>query len=146
MPSSTASTAKKSGSSAAAADGDHATDASGDASTVAPAAESGRTPRRTPAPRQPKVKAPPTLTVTLSYTDGEWFVGAQQGSKALARPYAIKAAEALRMVALLDVPGVHEAVEQIISAERAQANAHADRLRAELAEIEARLADLPSLT
>jgi len=92
------------------------------------------------------MKAPPTLTVTLSYTDGEWFVGAQQGSKALARPYAIKAAEALRMVALLDVPGVHEAVEHIISAERAQANAHAERLRAELAEIEARLADLPSPT
>jgi len=54
----------------------------------------------------------------------------------------IKAQEALRMVALLDVPGVHEAVEQIIAAERAETMAHAQRLRAELAEIEARLADL----
>ena len=102
--------------------------------------------RKATTPRQPKVKAPPSLTVTLSYTDGDWFVGAQQGSRSLAKPYAIKASEALRMVGLLDVPGVHEAVEQIIAAERAEANAHAERLRAELAEIEARLADLPKLS
>jgi hypothetical protein len=48
------------------------------------------------------------------------------------------------MVAMLDVPGVHEAVEQIVAAERAEAQAHATRLRAELAELEARLADLPT--
>jgi hypothetical protein len=112
----------------------------------APASDRERPPRKVSAPRQPKVKAPPSLTVTLSYTDGDWFVGAQQGSKSLAKPYVIKAGEALRMVGLLDVPGVHEAVEQIIAAERAEANAHAERLRTELAEIEARLADLPKLT
>ncbi len=56
----------------------------------------------------------------------------------------IKAAEALRMVALLDVPGVQEAVEQIVEAERSETQAQAERLRAELAEIEARLADLPT--
>ncbi|HKE66646.1 MAG TPA: hypothetical protein VKB59_18620 [Micromonosporaceae bacterium] len=96
-------------------------------------------------PRPVKVKAPPTLTVTLSYTDGDWFVGAQQGTKALARPYVINAAEALRMVSLLDVPGVHDAVGQIIAAERADANQHADRLRSELAQVEARLAALPAV-
>jgi hypothetical protein len=94
--------------------------------------------------RAPKVKAQPSLTVTLAYADGEWLVGAQQGTRALAKPYVIKAAEALRMVALLDVPGVHEAVEQIVDAERAETQAHAERLRAELAEIEAHLADLPN--
>ena len=46
------------------------------------------------------------------------------------------------MVALLDVPGVHEAVEGIIAAERADAEARAQRLRAELAEIESRLSEL----
>lgn len=112
----------------------------------APASDRERPVRKVSAARQPKVKAPPSLTVTLSYTDGDWFVGAQQGSKSLAKPYVIKAGEALRMVGLLDVPGVHEAVEQIIAAERAEANAHAERLRTELAEIEARLADLPKLT
>jgi hypothetical protein len=43
---------------------------------------------------------------------------------------------------MLDVPGVQEAVEQIVSAERAEAQSQAERLRAELAEIEARLAEL----
>jgi hypothetical protein len=54
----------------------------------------------------------------------------------------IRPAEALKMVSLLDVPGVQEAVEQIVTAEREQAQAQAERLRAELAEIEARLAEL----
>ncbi|MFF5175675.1 hypothetical protein ACFY3U_24030 [Micromonospora sp. NPDC000089] len=89
-----------------------------------------------------KPKGPAGLTVTLAYADGEWTVAAQQGAKALAKPYVVKPAEALRMVALVDVPGVQEAVEQILSAERAEAEQQADKLRAELAEIEARLAEL----
>jgi hypothetical protein len=108
------------------------------------AADDAKPARKATAPRQPKVKPTPSLTVTIAYTEGEWTVGAQQGTKALAKPYLIKAAEALRMVALLDVPGVHEAVEQIVEAERSLAQAHAERLRAELAEIEARIADLPT--
>lgn len=99
-----------------------------------------------PAPRKavrpPKVKGPAGLTVTLAYGDGEWTVAAAQGAKALARPYVIKPAEALRMVSLVDVPGVQEAVEQIVAAERADAEREADRLRAQLAEVESRLAEL----
>jgi hypothetical protein len=95
------------------------------------------------ATRAAKPKPVPSLTVTVAYADGEWTVAAQQGSKALARPYLIKASEALALVGMLDVPGVQEAVEQIVEAERAQTQAHAERLRAELAEIEARLADYP---
>ncbi|MEV6348414.1 hypothetical protein [Actinoplanes sp. NPDC051851] len=99
-----------------------------------------------PAPRKAarpvKAKPSPALTVTLSYADGEWTVGANQGAKALARPYVIRPAEALKMVSLIDVPGVHEAVEQIMSTERADAEQQATRLRAELAEVEARLAEL----
>lgn len=89
-----------------------------------------------------KPKGPAGLTVTLAYADGEWTVAAQQGTKALAKPYVVKPAEALRMVALVDVPGVQEAVEQILAAERAEAEQQAEKLRAELAEIEARLAEL----
>ncbi|RLK25601.1 hypothetical protein DER29_3610 [Micromonospora sp. M71_S20] len=100
-----------------------------------------------PAPARRPVKAvkpkgPAGLTVTLAYADGEWTVAAQQGSKSLAKPYVVKPAEALRMVALVDVPGVQEAVEQIMAAERAEAEQQAEKLRAELAEIEARLAEL----
>jgi hypothetical protein len=100
-----------------------------------------------PAPRKAaarpvKAKAPASLTVTLAYGDGEWTVAASQGAKALAKPYVIRPAEALRMVSLVDVPGVQEAVEQIMSVERAEAEQQAQRLRSELAEIEARLAEL----
>ncbi|WCN78651.1 hypothetical protein [Micromonospora sp. LH3U1] len=89
-----------------------------------------------------KPKGPAGLTVTLAYADGEWTVAAQQGTKALAKPYVVKPAEALKMVALVDVPGVQEAVEHILGTERAEAEQQADKLRAELAEIEARLAEL----
>ncbi|MEV0808837.1 hypothetical protein [Micromonospora sp. NPDC050200] len=89
-----------------------------------------------------KPKGPAGLTVTLAYAEGEWTVAAQQGAKALAKPYVVKPAEALKMVALVDVPGVQEAVEQILAAERAEAEQQAEKLRAELAEVEVRLAEL----
>lgn len=95
-----------------------------------------------PARKAAKPKAAPSLTVTLTYADGDWMVGATQGSRTVAKPYVIKAAEALKMVAMLDVPAVHEAVEHIVSAARAEAEQQADRLRAQLAEVEARLAEL----
>ena len=98
-------------------------------------------PRKAPA-KAAKPKPPPGLTVTLAYTDGEWTIAANQGSKALAKPYVVKPAEAMKIVQLVDVPGVQEAVEQIVSAERAEVEQQAERLRAELAEIEARLAEL----
>ena len=97
---------------------------------------------RKAASRPAKVKPAASLTVTLAYGEGEWTVAAAQGSKALAKPYVIRPAEALRMVQLVDVPGVQEAVEQILAAERAEAQAQAGRLRAELAEVEAHLAEL----
>lgn len=120
------------------------------AAPATPAAAEEPTPVDAPAPapaprkaaKQARPKAPAGLTVTLAYTEGEWTVAAQQGSKALARPYVIKPTEALKMVAMLDVAGVQEAVEAIVASERADAQQHAERLRAQLAEIEAKLAEL----
>jgi F0F1-type ATP synthase membrane subunit b/b' len=40
------------------------------------------------------------------------------------------------------VPGVKEAVEQLVAAERAEAEQRAEQLRAQLAEVEAHLAEL----
>jgi hypothetical protein len=95
------------------------------------------------APKQPRPpKAPAPLVVTLTYTDQRWTVAAHHGSKALAKPYVITPTEALRMVALIEVPGVHDAVASIIAAERVEAENRAQRLRAELAAIESRLAEL----
>jgi hypothetical protein len=113
---------------------------------AAPAGEGAAKPAPRKATRQAKPKALANLTVTLAYTEGEWTVSAQQGSKVLAKPYVIKPTEALKMVGLLDVPGVQEAVEQIVSTERAEAESHARQLRAQLAEIEARLAELGDLS
>src|SRR5439155_3367781 len=87
-------------------------------------------------------KAPATLTVTLAYSDGDWTVAAHQGAKALAKPSVVRPAEALRLVGMLDVPGIRQAVEEIVAAARTRAEAEAERLRAALAEIETRLADL----
>ena len=101
-------------------------------------------PARASGPRAGKAKGKPPagLTVTLAYADGEWTVSALQGAKVLARPCEVRPAEALRIVSLVDVPGVREAVQQIMAAERARAQERADKLRAELAEIEERLAEL----
>jgi hypothetical protein len=98
--------------------------------------------RPAPPRKAAKPKASPGLTVTLAYAEGEWTVGAQQGAKALAKPYVIKPTDALRMVGLIDVPGVHDAVEEIVATARAQAEHEAQRLRAQLAEVEARLVEL----
>ena len=96
--------------------------------------------------KAPKPKAPASLTVTLSYADREWTIAATMGAKTLAKPYVIRPTDALRLVALVDVPGVHEAVENIMVAERAEAEGRAARLRTELAEIESRLAELAART
>jgi hypothetical protein len=110
---------------------------------AAPADQVARPAKATKAAaKQARPKAPAGLTVTLAYAEGEWTVAAQQGSKVLAKPYVVKAAEAVKMVGLLDVSGVQEAVEQIVSTERAEARHQAERLRAELAEVEAKLAEL----
>ncbi|MEE6260005.1 hypothetical protein [Plantactinospora sonchi] len=111
-------------------------------SAPAVAAEAEAKPAKRAAKAARPAKGPAGLTVTLAYADGEWTLAASQGTKALAKPYVIKPAEALRMVALIDVPGVQEAVEQILSVERREAEQQAEKLRAELAEIEARLAEL----
>jgi hypothetical protein len=113
--------------------------------TAPPTAAAAPTPAPLVAPKPaktPKPKAPASLVVTLAYADREWTVAAMLGSKALAKPYSITPTEALRMVALIDVPGVHDAVEHIIAAERAEAEQRAIRLRQELADLESRLAEL----
>lgn len=113
------------------------------ASSNAPsnASSNGKLAGRPAKGRAAKAKSP-SLTVTLAYADGEWTVAAHQGSKVLAKPYLIKPAEALKLVGMVDVPGVQEAVEQVVAAERAEAEQRAEQLREQLAQVEAHLAEL----
>jgi hypothetical protein len=114
--------------------------ASKDAVNASPVAAEAKRPA--PAKKAGKPKPPAELSITLTYGEGEWTVAAAQGAKTLAKPYLIKPAEALKLVAMLDAPMVQEAVDEIVSAARAEAEDHAEKLRAQLAEIEARLAEL----
>jgi hypothetical protein len=97
---------------------------------------------KAPARKAARSKAPAGLAVTLAYTDGAWTVAAQQGSRVLAKPTSVRAGEALKLIGQLDLPDVQAAVDEIVAADRVAAEHEADRLRAELAEVEARLADL----
>jgi hypothetical protein len=90
-----------------------------------------------------KGKGPAELAVTLSWRDGDWTVQAQRGSRVVARPAPVRAADALRMVGMLDAPEVAEIVAEIVETERAAAREQAERLRQELAAVEAKLAELP---
>lgn len=98
-----------------------------------------------PAPRKKpaaKSKGGPEITVTLQFKDDEWTVAAAKGSKVVARPLPVKPSLAVTMVRSLESPAVAAIVEEIVEQARASAAAEADQLRAQLAELEARLAEL----
>jgi hypothetical protein len=97
---------------------------------------------KAPARKAAKTKAPAALAVTIAYTDGAWTVAVQQGNRVLARAAQIRASQALKLIGELALPEVQAAANEIVAAERSAAERDADRLRAELAQIEARLADL----
>lgn len=98
-----------------------------------------------PATRKAVVKRSPELTITLSCEDGQWAVQAHKGAKALVKTTPVRASEALKMVGLLDAPPVQAVVEEIVESARVDAEQQAERLRRELAEVEAALADLRDL-
>lgn len=104
----------------------------------APAGESAIRPAR-----RSRSKTPAELTITLSWHDGDWTLQAHRGTRALAKPTPVRAAEALRMVTHLDNAAVTDAVNEIVTAARVAAADRAEQLRHELAEVEARLAELP---
>jgi hypothetical protein len=116
------------------------------AKAVAPDPAADPAPRsaaaKAPARKAARAKAPAALAVTIAYADGAWTVAVQQGSRPLARPAQIRAGQALKLIEQLALPEVQAAADEIVTADRVAAERDADRLRAELAEIEARLADL----
>ena len=113
--------------------GEHDPKPTGHAAALAPKA---------PARKAAKAKVPAALALTLAYTDGAWTIAVQQGNRVLAKPTQIRASEALKLIGQLALPDVQAAADEIVAADRVAAERDADRLRAELAQIEARLADL----
>lgn len=82
------------------------------------------------------------LAVTLIYADGTWRLLATRGRRELGVPRELDAATALRTVGALEVPEAYAAAEGIVAGERAEVRAEATRLRAQLADAEARLSRL----
>ena len=111
-----------------------------DRATTASAAPPARSVRRG------RGKSPAELSVTLSWQDGDWSVQAHRGSRVVAKPTPVRAADALKMVEMLDTPAVSDAVGEIVAAARDAAAERAEQLRRELAEVEARLAELPQIS
>lgn len=88
-----------------------------------------------------KAKSSAELAGDRRDTEGAWTVTAQQGNRVVAKPISIRAGEALRLIGQLDLPKVHAVTTETVAADRVAAERDADRLRAERAEVEARLAD-----
>lgn len=92
-----------------------------------------------------QAKLPARLTVTLAYANGQWLVEVRRGRALLGSRHLVKSAEALSMLALLDVPGVQDSVEKALTTDQNEASRQAERMRNELSELEAKLAGLTEM-
>ena len=84
----------------------------------------------------------PSLTLTLAYRRNGWTVRARRGWRRVLTRHAITTTDALKKIAMLDVPNVYGEAEQIHAAELARAERRLAALRSEMADVEARLAEL----
>jgi len=82
------------------------------------------------------------LAVTLAYADGQWLVELRRGRALLGSRHAVGSAEALSMLALLNVPALSRGVEAALASDQSEASRQVDRVRGELAELEAKLTGL----
>ncbi|GHJ45327.1 hypothetical protein Cs7R123_26690 [Catellatospora sp. TT07R-123] len=90
-------------------------------------------------------RLPARLAVTLAYANGQWLVEVRKGRNLLGARHLVKSSEALSMLTLLDVPGVRRSVEEALAADQTEATRQAERMRNELAELEAKLAGLSEM-
>ncbi len=90
-------------------------------------------------------RLPARLTVTLAYANGQWIVEVRRGRALLGNRHLVKSADAMNMLAVLEVPGVQDSVEKALTVDQVEASRQAERMRAELAELEARLAGLSEM-
>lgn len=92
---------------------------------------------------RPKAAAKsPELTVTLTYEDGEWSVAAARGVRTVVKGAKVAHPAALAMCQASGSQEVAEVVSEVVEKIRSEASDEAARLRRQLDEAEARLAEL----
>jgi hypothetical protein len=98
---------------------------------------------RAPAPAKPPAGSPrraaplPAVTVTIASAGSSWSVTAHRGARVVVKKAPLTPGVVTAVAALLDQPGVEQAVADVNDTARGQAEARAEKLRAELAEVEA---------
>jgi hypothetical protein len=101
-----------------------------------------------PAPKKkaarPRAGGPkhPELAITLTYEDGEWSVAAARGARTVVKGAKIAHSNALAMCQASGSEEVAEVVDEVVEKIRSEAAEEASRLRRQLDEAEARLAEL----
>jgi hypothetical protein len=93
--------------------------------------------------RNPKLAA--RLSVLLAYADGQWLVEVRKGRALLGKRYLIKSTEALNMLSALNLPALTSRVEQALTVDKTEASRQVERMRSELAELEAKLDGLSEM-
>jgi hypothetical protein len=116
--------------------------AAGGEGTTQPVARAAVTPPRTSTrPKQARSgRRPagvPAVTVTIASEGAAWSVTAKQGARAVVKKAAVPPGVIAAVAVLLGQPGIVDAVAAVNDTARVEAEARAERLRAELAEVEA---------
>ena len=96
-------------------------------------------PPKRKAPSKPDRRAGPvpTVTITIASKGAAWTVTAQRGARTVAKGVAVPPGVVAAVATLLGQVAVEEAVAAVNDAALGEAQARADRLRAELADVEA---------
>ncbi|GAA2326106.1 hypothetical protein GCM10009853_100680 [Glycomyces scopariae] len=106
-----------------------------------PAAEPAPVKKKTARPRAAAAKHP-ELQVILTYEDGEWSVAASRGARTVVKGAKVAHTNALAMCQAAGAVEVEEVVSEVVEKIRSEAAEEAARLRRQLEEAEARLAEL----
>jgi hypothetical protein len=77
------------------------------------------------------------VTITINSVDATWSVTARRGSRSVLKNAAVNPGAVAAIAALLDQPGLEEAVAAVNDTARLEAESRAEQLRAELAQIQA---------
>ncbi|THV33465.1 DUF6319 family protein [Glycomyces buryatensis] len=100
-------------------------------------------PVRKKAPRaRPAKDRHPELTITLTYEDGEWAAAAAKGARTIVKGAKVSHSAALAMCAASESPDIDVLVSEVVEKIRSEAAEEAARLRRQLEEAEAKLAEL----